>query len=287
MLTPNVERWRAAGTVREVLGRRLYVHQRAGDGPMLLMLHGFPSSSYDFRALLDVLPGRRALLYDCLGFGLSEKPADHTYTLGWQADAARILVQSAGSPPVFLVAHNMGTSVATELMARDLRGEAGMDIQGALLFNGSILLDRSRPLLGQRVLRSRAGWVVAKLTGERLVTRQLSKVFSAAHPLEREEARDQWSLIAHNGGHRIAHRSIRYMAERERFVDRWHGAVRDWPGKLTLAWALDDPVATTNVLEGLRELRPGVPVRELPGLGHYPQIEDPAATARIVAEVAG
>jgi pimeloyl-ACP methyl ester carboxylesterase len=33
--------------------------------------------------------------------------------------------------------------------------------------------------------------------------------------------------------------------------------------------------ATTAVLDGLRELRPGVPVRELPGIGHYPQRERP------------
>jgi pimeloyl-ACP methyl ester carboxylesterase len=40
-----------------------------------------------------------------------------------------------------------------------------------------------------------------------------------------------------------------------------------------------DPVSTTNVLDGLRALRPAGPVIELPGLGHYPQIEDPSAYA--------
>ena len=67
------------------------------------------------------------------------------------------------------------------------------------------------------------------------------------------------------------------MAERERFTDRWHGAIRDWPGPLTLAWGMLDPVARTEVLRGLQELRPGVKTIELPDLGHYPQIEDPAA----------
>ncbi len=69
------------------------------------------------------------------------------------------------------------------------------------------------------------------------------------------------------------------MGERERLVDRWHGAIRDWPGELSFAWGLEDPVATTNVLDGLRALRPQAPVTELPGLGHYPQLEDPAAVA--------
>jgi len=106
---------------------------------------------------------------------------------------------------------------------------------------------------------------------------RLSK--SAEHPLSAEEAADQWSLIAHDEGQRIGHLLVHYMAERERFTERWHGAIRDWPGPLTLTWGLRDPVARVEVLDGLRELRPGVPVIELPELAHYPQVEDPAAVA--------
>ena len=54
------------------------------------------------------------------------------------------------------------------------------------------------------------------------------------------------------------------MAERERFTERWHGAIRDWPGPLTLTWGLKDPVARVEVLDGLRELRPGVEVPSCP-----------------------
>jgi pimeloyl-ACP methyl ester carboxylesterase len=278
MLTANVERWRDAGGYEQVAGRRLYVQRREGEGPLLLFLHGFPSSSYDFRELLALRGGRArfpALLFDCLGYGLSEKPRRHEYTLAWQADAAQELVRRAGSPPVFLVAHDMGTSVATELFARELHGEQQIEIAGALLFNGSILLDRASPTVGQKLLRSRLGPLFARLTSERSFRLQFGQIFSDAHPLSRAEAADQWSLLAHDGGQRIGHLLVNYMAERERYVDRWHGAVRDWPGKLSLAWGLEDPVATTAVLDGLRELRPGVPVTELPGVGHYPQLERP------------
>jgi pimeloyl-ACP methyl ester carboxylesterase len=55
--------------------------------------------------------------------------------------------------------------------------------------------------------------------------------------------------------------------------------VRDWDGPLSLAWGLHDPVATVLVLDALVALRPEVPVDRLAELGHYPQIEDPAAIA--------
>jgi pimeloyl-ACP methyl ester carboxylesterase len=289
MLTANVERWRDAGGFEQVAGRRLYVQRRGGDGPLLLFLHGFPSSSYDFRELLALRSDRAALLFDCLGFGLSEKPAGIEYTLSWQADAAEELVRRAGSPPVYLVAHDRGTSVATELFARELEGRARIEIAGALLFNGSILLDRASPTTGQKLLRSRFGPLFARLTTERSFRLQFGRIFSATHPLTRTEAADQWALLAHGGGHRIGHLLVNYMAERERYVERWHGAFRNWPGRLSLAWGLEDPVATTAVLDGLRELREGVPVRELPGIGHYPQLERPdliaAALDDALAEV--
>jgi pimeloyl-ACP methyl ester carboxylesterase len=279
VLTSRVENWRQGGEVEEVLGRRLYVRRREGEGPLLLLLHGFPSSSYDWRELLELRPGRAALALDFLGFGLSEKPRDHVYSLAWQADAVEELVRRAGSPPVFAVGHDMGTSVATELMARDLRGELEIDLTGALLFNGSMLLHLSKPTVGQRLLRSPLGPAFARLTSERSFRAQFSRVFSPEHPLSTEEAADQWALLAHNGGQRIGHKLVHYMAERERFTERWHGAIRDWPGPLTFTWGLKDPVARTAVLDGLRELRPGAEVLELPELAHYPQIEDPTQIA--------
>jgi pimeloyl-ACP methyl ester carboxylesterase len=276
MLTERVLGWREDGAIEEVLGRKLFVRRRGGGGTLLLFLHGFPSSSYDWRPLLNLRPrGEATLAFDFLGFGLSEKPRDHVYTLAWQADATEELVRRAGAERVFVVGHDMGTSVATELMARDLRGELEMNLTGALLFNGSMLLHLAKPTVGQRLLRGPLGPLFARLTNERSFRAQFSRIFSPGHPLSDEEAADQWSLLTHNGGQRIAHRTINYMAERERFTERWHGAIRDWPGALTLAWGMQDPVARTAVLDGLRELRPGVEAIELPDAAHYPQIEQP------------
>ncbi len=277
MLTERVQRWRDDGAIEEALGRKLFVRRRGGgDGTLLLFLHGFPSSSYDWRALLELRPpGEATLCFDFLGFGLSEKPRDHEYTLAWQANAAEELVRRSGAERVFVVGHDMGTSVATELMARDLRGELTMNLTGALLFNGSMLLHLAKPTPGQKLLRSRLGPLFARLTNERGFRAQFARIFSPEHPLTDEEAADQWSLLAHGGGQRVAHKTINYMAERERFTERWHGALRDWPGALTLAWGMHDPVARTAVLDGLRELRPGVEAIELPDAGHYPQVEQP------------
>jgi pimeloyl-ACP methyl ester carboxylesterase len=284
-LTSRVGGWRERGSDEEFRGRRVHVFGRGGRGPLLLLLHGFPSSSYDWRLLLEEERERAVLAPDFLGFGLSEKPRDHQYTLHWQADLVEELVrrqsgdlaEGAGTAvPVFIVAHDMGTSVATELLARDLEGALEMNLAGVLLFNGSMVQGAASPTLAQRILRSPFGPVFSRLSSERFFRSQFGSVFSPSHPLTDQEAEDQWSLICAGGGRTLNHKTIRYMDERFRHAERWHGALRDWPGRLQLAWGMEDPVATTAVLDAVRAIRPQAPLEELPGLGHYPQIEDPA-----------
>ena len=277
--------WGERGEDVEFRGRRIHLFRRDGDRPLLLLLHGFPSSSYDWRLLLERETEHAVVAPDFLGFGLSEKPRDHAYTLHWQADLIAELVRREGvSEPVFLVAHDMGTSVATELMARDLAGELEMEVAGVLLLNGSMVQGAASPTLGQRLLRSPIGPLFSRLSSERFFRHQFGQIFSPDHPLTDEEAEDQWALICAGAGRTLNHKTIRYMEERFRHAERWHGALRDWPGALQVAWGMLDPVATQRVLDAVVELRPQAPVTRFEDLGHYPQIEGPA---RVVEALQG
>ena len=276
-LPARVLEWGRRGHAEEFRGHGIHCFHQAGEGPLLLLLHGFPTCSYDWRALIELEPARALLAFDFLGFGLSDKPRDHDYTLAWQADLVEELVRRHGAGPVYVVAHDMGTSVATELFARDIEGRLGIDVVGALLFDGSVIIERASLTPGQKLLRSRFGPILAQLSSGTFFRQQLGSVFASNHPLDPAEAADQWALMKLEGGNRIAHKLIGYTFERVRHAERWHGAVRDWPKPLSFTWGLKDPVATTNVLDGLRELRPSAPVHELPDLAHYPQIEDPTA----------
>jgi pimeloyl-ACP methyl ester carboxylesterase len=258
----------------------VFVRSAAGEGPTILLLHGFPSSSYDYREVIPHLGGRAWVTLDFLGFGLSDKPRPHRYSLLQQADIVQAVVAETTQGPVVLIAHDMGTSVATELLARDIDGQLPFELQAAVLTNGSVILNRASLRPSQKLLRSPLGPVVARLTNQSGFIRGFGRLFSSGHPLSREEAEAQWALLAHRDGNRIAHLLISYLDERVRFASRWHGAVRAWPKPLSFLWALDDPVATTNVLDGLRELRPAADVVELPGVGHYPQVEVPQVFSR-------
>jgi pimeloyl-ACP methyl ester carboxylesterase len=280
VLPQSVRDWRDGGRLVPTRSGSLFVRSAQGDGPTVLLLHGYPSSSFDYRMVVPHLAGRAWVTLDFLGFGLSDKPRPHRYSLLEQADLVQTVVADAVTGPVVLIAHDMGTSVTTELLARDLDGRLPFELQRAVLTNGSVILDRAslRPI--QKVLRGPLGPVAARLANRRMFTRGFARLFTPQHPLSAQEAQAQWALLSNNDGHRIAHLLISYLDERVRYAPRWHGAVRDWPKPLGFLWGLDDPVATTNVLDGLRDLRAAGEVVELPGVGHYPQLEVPGEFAR-------
>lgn len=285
-LTPRTDAWRRRGALQKIAGHQIFVRDWDGTGPPLLLLHGYPSSSYDWGRVVDRLPGRRVTAFDFLGFGLSDKPREVTYSLMRQANIVETVARRFAGEPVVLVAHDMGTSVATELLARALENRLAFPLATVLLFNGSMVIERASLTISQKALRSRLGPLVARLSNQRAFRAQFARIFSATHPLSAEEAADQWSLLAHGDGHRIIDRLTYYLHERVTYAARWHGALREWPGQLRLAWAGHDPVCTEAVLQAVLALRPSAPVTRWPELGHYPQIEDPDQVAGVIAGVA-
>ncbi len=288
-LTPRVSAWRQTGTLTEIAGRQIFVrgHPEPGGGPSLLFLHGYPSSSYDWRHAFDLLSGHHVITFDFLGFGLSDKPRDQVYSLRTQADIAEEIVARFGSGRVIVVAHDMGSSVATELLARDIEHTLSFELDSAILLNASLVRERASLLWGQKLLLSPLGPLAARLANEFSFRRQFAGIFSREHPLNSEEGDDQWALLRHNGGHRLLERLIFYNRERvtSPTAERWRDALRDWPGQLQLVWAGLDPICTEAVLQAVVSLRPHVPISRLPGLGHYPHIEDPVTTIATIAGV--
>ena len=166
----------------------------------MLLLYGYPSSSFDYRMVVPHLTGRAWLTLNFLGFGLSDKPRPHRYSLLEQADVVQSVIADAAMGPVALIAHDMGTSVATELLARDLDGRLSFELQRAVLTNGSVILDRAslRPI--RKVLRGPLGPVAARLANRRMFARGFAKLFTPRHPLSAEEAAAQWALLSYNEG---------------------------------------------------------------------------------------
>ena len=284
------EDWEAQGTRRQLAGHEVFVVDRAPSGEEradpLLVLHGFPSCSMDFRACLDRLAEhRRVLLFDFLGFGLSAKPDQH-YRLTEQADVAAAVVADAGLDRVALLTHDMGDSVGGEVLARSLDGDLAFEISRRVLSNGSIYIRMAQLTAGQELLRS--------LPDERLPADApiggdgfkggLSGTFAPDHQVPAEELEAQWQMMSHDDGHLLLPRTIRYLEQRFELEDRWTGAIERHPSPLTVVWGELDPVAVLAMTDRLLEARPDARRIVLEGIGHYPMVEAPGPFTDAVLE---
>src|ERR1700722_1433776 len=132
------------GAERSVFLRRL------GSGPSMTLLHGFPSSSYDWAKITAALAPRHALLLpDLLGFGASEKPSDHVYSLREQANLIEALWEREGISSTALVVHDYSVSIAQELLARRAEGALTVEISAVHLLNGALYPELAQLAPGQ------------------------------------------------------------------------------------------------------------------------------------------
>jgi len=273
--------WRNRGRSFVYRGHKVF-YRRSGSGQSLVLIHGFPTASWDWHKLWPELGQRFDVVApDMLGFGFSDKPWDYDYSLVDQATLHETLLAELDISAVHILAHDYGDSVAQELLARHAergrRGTTGLEIRSVCLLNGGIIPGTHRPLLIQKVLMSPIGGLLALLLSERTLQRSLRRIFGPRTQPTDEEIRDFWSLIEHGDGRRVVHKIIRYMAERETHRNRWTGILGTTTVPLRLINGLADPISGAHVVEHYRRLVPEADVVGLDGIGHYPQFEAPEA----------
>lgn len=275
-MTP--EDWRRDGAYFDWRGHRVFCRVE-GTGDPLLLIHGFPTASWDFWKLWPGLTSRyRCLALDMLGYGFSAKPVHATYSLMRQADLQEALLAHEGVSGTYrLLAHDYGVSVAQELLARRA------NIRGVVLLNGGLFPETHRPVLTQKLLASVLGPVIARLSSYRTFERSMRRIWGATPPSE-DELRAMWSLIAQGDGMRVMPALIGYIAERRAHRERWVRALTETSVPVRLIAGMRDPVSGAHMVARYRELVPRPEIVELPTVGHYPQVEAPEAVLASVLE---
>ncbi|WP_232248555.1 alpha/beta fold hydrolase [Streptacidiphilus rugosus] len=279
---PPLSRWHADGRTIALRGRvgphMIFTRQ---DGPVdglpVTLVHGFPTSSHDWAPVVPQLAaaGFRVTTLDLLGFGNSDKPRRHVYSITEQADLVESLWDELGIDRTALVAHDYGVSVAQELLAR--RPER---ITRMAWLNGGLYADLHRPLLVQRLLHGPLGPLLSRAVTRRGFRSSMRRVLG--RPVADADLDTMWTAISAANGHLLAHRLLRYIDDRRTHQARWVHALETYPGPVAFVWGPADPISGAHVLARIRERMPHAAIDELsepPAVGHYPQVEAPEAVA--------
>ncbi len=277
--------WLSSGQHVTIEGRRIFVVEQ-GSGPVLLLLHGFPTSCYDWRGIMDILaPKYRCVAFDFPGYGLSDKPVDYSYSLFQQADTVEALASTLGIDGAHVVSHDVGTSVHCELLARQNSGDLGFEITASTLLNGSMLqwlatITPFQELLGSNKTLQQAidlcnGGLDAYIPG-------LKGIMKKPEAISEDDATVMMDLLRYQDGNRRLPAIANYMRERYVNAERWLAGLGESKAPMQFVWADGDPIANIEMGRELHRLYSKARYTELHDLGHFLLIEDPGAIAEQV-----
>ncbi len=288
-MSPNLQSWLDQGKLITLgaSNHSVFVLQKgdpnASPEKTLLLLHGFPESSFSYHQVVDGMLQHfdHVVLFDMLGYGLSDKPINgYTYSMMEQADLALQIWQHCNITGGHLLAHDMGDSVATELLTRHTYGlmPAWFDkgLQSITFTNGGMILEEAKLRIIQKLLLSKYGYLLNKIMSYKIFRNQVISAHGNKNLPELEIAQ-LWQVLLLKDGNLKTYLTIRYLSDRRRFERaRWLPALASTSLPIHICWGADDAVAPVAMAYRLKkQFCPNGVLTIMKGMGHFAQLENP------------
>ncbi len=254
-------------------GKMAYVDR--GEGPPVVLIHGTPSSSREWRHVADALaPHHRVLAPDHLGFGESDRPEDwRVYTLDWHRANLRAWLDAVAPEKFHLVVHDFGGPIALPISLEAPERLLSLTIVQSWFWDlGAPNVDN--PIMRWLYLRANfSARMLVKLSwGKRKkLTRELHREFIQQFP-DRASRAGTWGFarsVSHDGP---------ALDARTHELDK----LADVP--TLIVWGKADRLVKPENLIRWKEVFPQANVLELEDVGHFPQIEAPDEVGRVLLE---
>lgn len=286
MKVPSLKEWESKGEYTTIDNNRLwYIDLNQHQEKVICILHGYPTCSFDYYKIFNHLKDYRVVIHDHIGFGLSDKSKTYSYHLKDQANMALGLYQYLGLKSINIIAHDYGTSVATEIMALDNSDLLTVKIEKIILSNGSMLIDMSQLRPIQKMLKNKLiGPLVARLASFNTFYRNMKNIWYDKSLVDKEEMKLLWSLLLAKNGRTVLSKVTRYIDQRFECYDRWIGALSETNKPVLILWGKHDPVAIFDMVQVLEAKIKNSSVQILENAGHYPMIEQANQYAKCVRE---
>ena len=261
------------------------------DNPAIVMIHGWPTSSYDFKALIGELEKDYYIaVIDTPGYGFSDKPkGDYRYSIPDDAQLVDHFIREVlGLSRFTLLTHDKGDSVGFAFLSLyQQAAPPAYKIDHHVILNGGIYLPLAELSAAQKYLTLPGfGQFMTRfiLTPER-VALQLAKVYSPA--LTPGEQLNMSSTFKYQGGTTVFPKTLRYLQDRHKWETTWLQTLSRSDIPATLIWGEKDPIATTEIANlvwdnHLRNRSAAASYWRLPCASHYPQNDQPEVIAQLV-----
>ncbi len=263
-------------------------YYEAGQGPPVLLLHGFGGCAYTWRHLIPPLAGahgdktrcapHRVLTLELKGHGLSDKPRDGHYAVADQAAMVAEFIRRQDLHDLVIMGHSMGGGVALMTYLRLQKDNSGR-------IKKLVLIDSAG-------YRQKLPWFIrlAKIPGANILAALLPPRFAAALVLKKcyydkeKITQEQVNTYAYYGSLPGAPEAIHQTAKQlmPKDIDRLTQQYRDIKAPVLVIWGVEDEVVPLKVGLSFKRDIPGAELVLLPKCGHIPPEEEPEATRQAI-----
>ena len=273
----SLAHWESTGRYITLENQQVF-YKNDGQGEVLLLLHGFATSSWDWHKVYTPLTKNyQVIVPDFLGFGFSDKPPKQSYTTHSRVDTLQQLLGGLGILEVHIVACSFSVSLVQELLCQQREGKLTFRIQSACLLNGGLLTEVNRPSLPQKLMLSRFGGIITRFFSKKTLDKTLRKIFAENTQPSPQLIDEYWELLRHKNGLKVLHKTVHYLKERRLYTQRWQDILQQTQVPVCLIWGVDerDTISGKDTVTKYKALVPNANVTSLPNIGHYPQLEAP------------
>ena len=239
-----------------------------GEGPPVLLLHGFPASSWQWREFLPLLGSRfRVVAPDLPGAGASRPAAGAGLDLRAQAGAMGELLAHLGIERIAVVAHGAGGGVA-----RSLTLDPRESVVDALVLVSADVLGTQPPVMAAAVLARLAADQRDPNGVARAVVREMFERGSVVHDRLAAPVLDAYaeSYAKGDGAERLGRVAAGLAPQLDpAALDAIGRALGLLEIPVLILWGEDDPFVPATVGEHMNEAMPSSTLGLLPGCGHF------------------
>jgi pimeloyl-ACP methyl ester carboxylesterase len=268
-----------------------HICQGNPENPAILMIHGYPTMSFDYAPLFDALKNDfYVCALDTPGYGFSDKPlGGYDYSLD---DDARLvdeyIREIAGLDEFTLLTHDKGDSVGLALLQiYQTYDEKPYRINHHFITNGNIYLPLAQLTTGQKVLLNPISGplISALITGTRMADGLAELAYASTLP--QSEIDSLASIFDYRDGLAVSHEIIEYLNERAENEVGWLEALAKSEIPTTLIWGEQDEIAPVSVPDFvwenyLADRETPVAYWRIPCANHYLQVDTPELIVDII-----
>jgi pimeloyl-ACP methyl ester carboxylesterase len=278
-MNAEVNSWKEKGNYFTFKGNKIF-YIMEGKGDNLLLLHGYPYSSFDWSPVWNGLVKAHTLIApDFLGMGFSDKPQLHSYSYHEHSEIINQLLQHLRVTDIHILSHDLGVSVAQELILRNENKQNLFGINSIAFLNGGLFMDVYRPRLIQRLLSQSpkpVGKLLNKLITKKMISKSVKEVFGPYTKPDNDFLDNQWEILNYNDGKSITYLIGRLVFEKYKYQTEWITAMKNTLIPMCFINGPHDPNSGMHMADRYKELIPDPEVILLDkSIGHWPQWEDP------------